>query len=211
MLILVNDLIDLYLIKNDKFKERPVLVNLSTLVQDIYNLVFVQAREKQVIIERRIDSSVDEEVLKFDGQRIRSVLLNLLMNAVKFSRSGGNIVVSVGFASETGDELIISVSDTGIGINEEVKASLFTMFRSLTRQMDFGSAKKESNTNGAGLGLTFCKSMIEQLGGSIWFETTEKVGTTFFIKFPVLIASQRDLATETVESTSTDSVLIEKL
>lgn len=85
------------------------------------------------------------------------------------------------------------MADTGIGISEEVKATLFTLFRSITRlnnQYDFGSMGKEStNTNGAGLGLTFCKSMIEQLGGTIWFETFQGVGTTFYIQFSVDVAS----------------------
>lgn len=70
---------------------------------------------------------------------------------------------------------------------------------------------KENNTNGAGLGLTFCKSMIEQLGGSIWFESSKGIGTTFFIKFPVEVASSQDLESQLVEKKSIESVLIEKL
>lgn len=66
MLILVNDLIDLYLIKNDKFKEKLVLANVNTSITDIQNLVFLQASEKKVAIDTCIEESVKQLVLKFD-------------------------------------------------------------------------------------------------------------------------------------------------
>lgn len=96
-------------------------------------------------IETEIDVLVENTVLQFDDQRIRSVILNLLMNAIKFSRSGGKITVAAKLLGGEEDQLMISVADTGIGISDEVKASLFTLFRSIPRlnnQLDFGSMKK---------------------------------------------------------------------
>ena len=67
----------------------------------------------------------------------------------------------------------------------------------------------DSNTNGPGLGLTFCKSMIEELEGEIWFSTEPGKGTTFYIKFPVQISESNNL--QSSYKKSTESVLIEKL
>lgn len=93
------------------------------------------------------------------------------MNAIKFSRQGGKIEIKAKFLGTNQDRLNISVADTGIGMTDNVKESLFTMFRNITRQFnildDNQSQRKTNNTSGPGLGLTFCKSMIECLGGEI--------------------------------------------
>ena len=73
------------------------------------------------------------------------------------------------------------------------------------------SERKENKTNGPGLGLTFCKSMIECLGGKIWFNSVINEGTTFYIKFPVRIATKTDLDSQQIAMKSTESALIEKL
>ena len=101
-------------------------------------------------------------------------------------------------------------------MTDEIKESVFTMFRNITRrpnELDEDlSSNLQAQTRGAGLGLTFCKQMIERLGGSIRFESEHNKGSTFYLKFPIKIASKADLkGNQTVSEKSIESILIEKL
>ena len=100
-------------------------------------------------------------------------------------------------------------------MNEDIKESVFHMFSSITRRPneldDNSSSHTKNNTRGPGLGLTFCKSMIEQLGGEIWFDSKHNEGSTFYIRFPVKIASKANIKDQDIIEKSTESVLIEKL
>lgn len=87
----MNDLIDLYLIKNEKFEQKPVPVCLTNSINDLFNLVSMQAQEKKIQININVDDEVNQAVLMFDDLRIRSVILNLVLNAIKFSSEGGKI------------------------------------------------------------------------------------------------------------------------
>ena len=213
MLMLVNDLVDLYLIQNDQFVERPMPVNLSTCLLDVFNIVSLQAQEKSIDVDISVEEQVKEEVLVFDDQRITSIVLNLVMNAIKFSPEGGRIRIEACFEAAT-SMLKLSVADTGIGMSDEVKKSLFTMFRSITRntsQLDAKNKRGKDNTSGAGLGLTFCRTMIERLGGTISLESEVSKGSTFVIKFPVKVLAYEDLQGEQVREKSIETVLIGKL
>lgn len=116
------------------------------------------------------------------------------MNAIKFSHQGGKIEINAKFTGTKNDQITLCVSDNGIGMNEEVKKCVFHMFSSITRRPndldDKSGSHMVNNTRGPGLGLTFCKSMIEQLGGEIWFDSKDNEGSTFYIRFPVKVASQ---------------------
>ena len=71
---------------------------------------------------------------------------------------------------------------------------------------------QNDKTRGAGLGLTFCKQMIERLGGSIWFDSEHNIGSTFYIKFPVKVAKKADVKdNQAIGEKSIESILIEKL
>ncbi len=144
--------------------------------------------------------------------RISSIVQNLLTNAIKFSPVGGNIKIEATLDSAQ-SQLTLAVADTGTGMTADVKESLFTMFRSITRKAnDLDDRNKlNNNTSGAGLGLTFCKTMIERLGGEIWFNSVMHQGSTFFIQFPVKVATASDLETQKVREKSVESILIEKL
>ena len=81
----------------------------------------------------------------------------------------------------------------------------------MNQQQYLGKQQRPTNTNGPGLGLTFCKSMIEALGGQIWFDSVPNKGTTFYIKFPVKTATEEESLNQKVAQKSTESILIEKL
>ena len=97
------------------------------------------------------------------------MLINLLANAIKFTYNG-HIKVKVGFNNDQ-KELVFKVEDTGIGIKSESKARLFTMFGKLE---DTASI----NTTGIGLGLSICRKIIDALGGKIYLDDSNVIGTT---------------------------------
>ena len=95
----------------------------------------------------------------------------------------------------------MNVQDNGIGLSEEVKTRIFSMFKALTLRSNKGGKEgglyggvedNSKQTSGPGLGLSFCKSMVERLGGRIWYDNDVKVGATFHIKFPAKIAQAED-------------------
>lgn len=112
--------------------------------------------------------------IEVDPKRLRQVLLNLVSNAAKFSPSGTEISMEV---KQSSSNVIISVSDNGIGIPETAKASIFDPFY----QVDSSDVR---NSGGTGLGLSIAKPIVEGMGGEISFDSTLGHGTTFFVSFP---------------------------
>jgi two-component system sensor histidine kinase/response regulator len=102
------------------------------------------------------------------------LLRNLLNNAIKFTRPGGEIVIK---AVRQGNEAVISVQDNGIGIPEEQQQEIF----SSNARSTFGT----NNEKGIGLGLRMCKEFIDYQHGRIWFESTYGKGSIFYIALPI--------------------------
>ncbi|MFN8375351.1 MAG: ATP-binding protein, partial [Anaerolineae bacterium] len=127
--------------------------------------------EKSVTLETAIDGHLP--LLRADRQRILQVLLNLLSNACKFTEEG-YIMVS---ASQRGDEVEISIQDTGPGIDEDEQTSVFEAFKQSKSGLRQGG--------GTGLGLPISRSLAEAHGGRLWFESTVGKGSTFFVRIPV--------------------------
>ena len=120
-----------------------------------------------------------ELVVAADERMLKQVLYNLLSNAVKFSEPGGRIAVT---AQQEGDDLRVSVSDTGIGIKIDDQGRLFSEFE----QLDSGYDRMHQGT---GLGLALTRKFIELHGGRIWVESEgEGRGSTFRFTLPLLRA-----------------------
>ena len=132
MLCLVNDITDLFQIQNGTFKIKLIPVNLKIAINDLYNIVSLQAAEKKIAIDIIINKQIEKEIFLLDGMRISSILQNLVMNAIKFSPEGGKIQIKAELDESKENQMSISVSDTGIGMTNEVKQSLFTIFRAIT-------------------------------------------------------------------------------
>ena len=93
MLCLVNDITDLFQIQNGTFKIKLIPVNLKIAINDLYNIVSLQAAEKKIAIDIIINKQIEKEIFLLDGMRISSILQNLVMNAIKFSPEGGKIQI----------------------------------------------------------------------------------------------------------------------
>ena len=101
---------------------------------------------------------------------LQQVFLNLLGNALKYSKTEEPPVINIA-VEEKNTEWIFSISDNGIGIDSDFHEKIFVVFQRLHRREEF---------SGTGIGLAICKKIIERLGGSIWLESSEGAGSTFY-------------------------------
>ncbi len=166
LLGLINDILDLSKIEAGRMDLHLEPCNLERLLEGIMSTAIGLVKDKPVVLQQEI--APDLPTVSIDATRIRQVLLNLLSNAAKFT-DAGTITVRAMFEKPS---IVISVTDTGIGIPADKIESIFDEFR----QVDDGSAR---SYEGTGLGLAICKRLIEMHHGHISVESTPGVGSTF--------------------------------
>ena len=177
LLMIINDILDFSKIETGEMSIVPVDYELLSLINDVAGIVNNQIGSKN--IEFTIDVPPDLPFsLKGDNVRIQQVLINLLNNAVKFTKSGNvSLKISTRPISDENVMLIASVSDTGCGISQENIGRLFKMFR----QID---SKRNRNVEGTGLGLAISKKLLGLMGGTISVESEPGKGSTFTFEVP---------------------------
>ncbi len=149
-------------------------VDINSLVNNSVEILSFKAAEKdQQIITELLDHP---KKLHISQEKIWRVISNLISNAIKFSPNNANIKVKV---MNGGDEVKISVCDTGIGIPDNIKNEVFNIFTNAKRP---GTAGEKS----FGLGLSICQQIMENHNGKIWFENNTGPGTTFYITLPAI-------------------------
>ena len=173
LLTLLNDILDLSKIEAESLHLETVPFDLPRLVESTVGLLGVQARERDVELLADIPSSVPEQV-RGDPTRLRQVLTNLIGNAVKFTHEG-EIVVAVRCAAEAAGKATVrfAVRDTGIGIPEEKRESIFQPFS----QADLSMTRKYGGT---GLGLTIAQRLVHMMGGKLEVKSEVGRGSEFF-------------------------------
>lgn len=149
----------------------PVVVELNFLLNNIIGYLQLSADNKNIKIENTIPES---ETVIADINMIRTVLRNLISNAIKFTNNNGRIIIS--FKKENNSS-IICIEDNGIGIQENDIDRLFKIDVSHTT---IGTSKEK----GTGLGLILCKEFIDKHNGKIWVESQINIGSKFFISLP---------------------------
>jgi len=170
LLELINDVLDLSKVEAGKLELRPEVIALDALLEPVCAAARASAQSKGITFEVQTQAS---EGLLLDPTRVRQVLFNLVSNAVKFTPSGGRVHLR---ALLDGPDLIVAVADTGIGIPADARSRVFGVFERLHE----GRVK----TEGTGLGLALTKRLVEQMGGSIAFESEDGRGTTFRVCLP---------------------------
>ena len=174
----INDLLDTAKIEAGRIEIEPQLLDLSSLVTDVVT-IFMPAAEKEKI-ELRIDLPIDLPKVFADGDKIRQVLTNLISNGIKFSSSGGKVVISAEKMIKDPEFILVKVSDTGRGIPPEDLDKIFDKFRQVK-----GAREKVKGPKGTGLGLFIVKSIVELHGGKIRARSKLGEGTTFAFTLPV--------------------------
>lgn len=146
-------------------------VNLADTLIPVIRVFQSIAHAKQITLNFEIDPGL--RVLA-DENMLQLVIRNILSNAVKFTRNGGNIQLKL---DSDYPNYVIKISDNGIGMTDHIKESIF----SLKAESSFGT----KNEKGVGLGLNLSKEFAEMQGGRIWFNSTQGKGSTFYISIPI--------------------------
>jgi PAS domain S-box-containing protein len=184
LLALVNDILDLSKIEAGKLELEPHPFELIPLIRSALDMVNSTANEKNLTLEESIDPKVPSWVVG-DSAKLRQVLVNLLVNAVKFTERGRvRLTVLANRLSETQCKLSVTVQDTGIGIAADRQALLFSPFQQ-------GDSSINRRFGGTGLGLAITKSLVEKMGGSISLRSSPNLGT--WVTFDVLVTEKTDL------------------
>lgn len=163
---LVDDLLDASRTEQGGFVGEMTAVDVYVLARDVAQTTAVQDHEVVVTGERAV-ANADEE-------RVRQVLQNLVGNAMKYSPGGGLVRVAV---APAGAEVLLSVSDDGIGIPREELSLIFERFQR-------GSRANDRRFGGMGVGLYLCRRIVEEHGGRIWAESTDGHGSQFYVALP---------------------------
>ena len=172
LLGLLNDILDFSKIEAGRLEFESLTFDLSDSLDDIVELLRSQAQSRGVTLMTRYPADCPP-LLVGDQGRVRQVLVNLIGNAIKFSRDGEvRVLVSNNGSNARTAHLVVAVEDDGIGIPEDKQAELFTPFTqadaSMTRR--FG---------GTGLGLAICRQLVETMGGAISVSSTPGEGSRF--------------------------------
>jgi signal transduction histidine kinase len=171
LLDLINDVLDISKIEAGQVTIVRREFNLRISVEKIVESALPLADKKQLKVMVAIAPGIGPVVS--DQRRVEQILLNLINNAIKFTEKGS---VSIR-CDQTGDQIIIDVTDTGIGIKDEDMDKLFNAFQ----QIDSGITRKYEGT---GLGLSICKKFAEMLGGKIAVTSTWGKGSSFRFTLP---------------------------
>jgi PAS domain S-box-containing protein len=173
LLSLINDVLDISKIEAGQLELLPKSFQLKPSIEKMVKLISPLAEKKNLGIQ--LDIAKDVGMITADQLRLEQVILNLLNNAVKFTDKG---YINIICRTEN-DLCILSVSDTGIGMQPEEIPKLFQPFH----QIDTGTARK---SEGTGLGLSICRKILDMMGGSIDVQSKPGAGSTFTIRFPGL-------------------------
>ncbi len=169
---LLNNLLHWSRIQTGKIKFNPIEVNINSIIQNTLDLLKTNINEKNIQVEQIINAELNIEADKF---MLSTILRNLISNAIKYSHFNDKILIKT---TKKDTELIISVSDNGLGIPQKNIDKLFKIEHSI-------STKGTNNEKGTGLGLILCKEFVEKHNGKIWTKSQINKGTTFSFSLPI--------------------------
>ena len=185
LMTLINDVLDISRIESGKLEYKPVPVDFRNMTDTVLSIA------RGYIENRDLNFCVSREELKTpyviaDELRIREVLLNIISNAVKFTKDGGTISFVAENCPGNDEHLVIvryRISDTGIGMSEEFQSRIFDEF---TQENDGA----RTSYKGTGLGMAIAKKYVDLMGGKIEVSSRQGVGSTFTVEIPLRIAEQ---------------------
>jgi PAS domain S-box-containing protein len=172
MLALVNDLLDLRRLEEDRAAIASTRLELGSVVGEAIELVKALADDKQHVVTVELASGLPPALA--DRRAVVQILVNLLSNAVKFTPAAGAIAIRV---DATPEAITLAVTDTGVGIHPDDMPKLFTYFEQL-------GAKHDHHMQGSGIGLALTRALVEKLGGQIQVASSPGVGSTFEFSIP---------------------------
>ncbi|MEW6350930.1 MAG: PAS domain S-box protein [Thermodesulfobacteriota bacterium] len=182
LLDLISDILDLSKVESGKSDLRVTSVSLRDLLETCIAMFRDKAFRHNLVLELALDPAIEEARVRLDEVKVRQIISNLLSNAVKFTRDRGRIRLA---ATKEGGDLVVSVSDTGIGLKPEDHTRIFETFT----QLDSTLARRHTGT---GLGLALAKTLVELHGGGISVHSAGLgQGSTFRFTVPFVESTPR--------------------
>lgn len=173
---LVNDLLDASKLESGTMRLDLTTIEVRPLVEELRETMLPMAREKDITLDDAIPD--DLPPVRADRAKLRRILVNLMSNALKFTRNGGRVEVN---AAREGDMVRVSVTDTGVGIHKEDIERLFDKYEQ-------ARSRATRSEKGTGLGLYITRQLVELHGGRIEAESELERGSTFSFTIPVATA-----------------------
>ncbi len=191
LLTIINDILDFSKIEEGRMEIVDVAYQLSSVLNDVSNMILFKAKDKDLEFVTDVDDTIPDN-LHGDEVRVRQILTNLLTNAVKYTDEG-KITLKVrsrgtvgGLDGRKKTTLVITISDTGIGIKDEDLRRLFSKFERV-------DLEKNSTIEGTGLGLAITKNLLDMMGGNISVESRYGEGSTFTVTLPQEVTSSEPI------------------
>ena len=174
LLSLINDILDFSKIEAGKMDIVPVNYNMASMISEIVNMMWMRAEQKGLELKIEVDPSIPSE-LYGDEVRIKQILINLLNNAIKYTREG-SVTLHIEKEEVHEDQVILafSVTDTGMGIKQDALPYLFDAFQRVDEQQNL-------RIEGTGLGLSIVKQLVDMMGGRITVNSIYTQGSTFIV------------------------------
>ena len=191
LLTLINDVLEISRIESGKMTANPTRTNLPAMLDEVVDIAqgFIANRKLELKVNRAKVAIPDVLV---DEIRVREVLINVLGNAVKYTKDGGTITFSTEMRKgNTSSDIVVifTVADTGIGMSKDFQAHMFDNF---TQE----NTDARTQYNGTGLGLAISKKYVDLLGGTITVDSKKNIGTTFTIEIPMTLTTTKPLNSE---------------
>ncbi len=196
LLNLINDIIDFSKIEAGQMNLSVEECNIHSLMKELYTMyIKVLAENNNENVDLQLKLGSEEIIVATDENRLRQIMMNLLNNAIKFTEKGS---IEFGCRVLDNDEVEFYVADTGIGIEPEKSRIIFDRFR----QIDETNSRKYGGT---GLGLAICKQLTRLLGGTMWVESKEGIGSKFIFTIAEQQQAPQIIPTKTEVKTSEKS------
>ena len=200
LMTLINDVLDISRIESGKLEYKPIPVDLRDMINTVLSIArgYIENRDLNLYVSRE---ELKTPYVMADELRIREVLLNIISNAIKFTKDGGTIsFVAENCPGNDEHHVIVRyrISDTGIGMSEEFLDRIFDEFS----QENDGA---RTSYKGTGLGMAIAKKYVDLMGGKIEVSSRQGVGSTFTVEIPLLIAEH--VETEEKEKLKKDTDL----
>ena len=203
LLTLINDVLDLSKIQAGEIDIIYEPVSFNHIIQDIEQVFNLRLSEKNLSFAYNISKEVPNSVF-LDKVRIRQILFNLIGNAIKFTNNGSVILDIQGKTNNNSVDLLISITDTGIGISKSEHETIFEAFK---QSKNF----HEKSSGGTGLGLSISKRLVEVMGGTISLESKEGEGSKFLISMPNVEIASHETQTSQKNILSFDEITMNKI
>lgn len=173
LLIIIDDIINISRIEAGIIDLNEMEFNLNSVVKDTFETLKVSAQLKEVDLSYSVDLKDDKSIIYTDKGKLSQILINLINNALKFTKAGG--YVKFGYRVKS-NKILFFVKDSGIGIAQKDQAIIFERFRQIEH--------KGKVYGGTGIGLSIVKAFINKMGGKIWLESKIGDGTNFYFELP---------------------------